>query len=518
MTFISYRHWQLRAGMGLTLLLVFVLASVFILSTRTHTSAASPISPSVSRIKLSTDPYTNATSQHKTQVEPDTFAFGSTIVSTFQSGRFPDSHGGSSNIGWATSTNGGSTWKHGFLSGITVFAGGTFQRATDPSVAYDAFHKVWLISSMGLIVNGSSEGAVILVSRSTNGGLTWSSPVVVSNQGSTTLLDKDWIVCDDTSTSSFYGHCYTEWDNNSAGNLIEMSTSTDGGKTWGSFKTTADAAAGLGGQPLVQPNGAVLVPIDDPSGANAVLAFDSIDGGASWSSTVVVQTIVSHTEAGGLRSGPLISAEMDAAGVAYIFWQDCRFVTNCAANQLVFVTLTVANKSIAKSALRRVPTPVSANAALPDYFIPGIAVDKTTSGNTAHLVLTYYYYTNTNCTFSTCSLNVGSISSVNGGSSWSPQVKLAGSMKLAWLPTSDLGRMVGDYISVSFSGSVAYPAFEVAAMPTNKTDCTISGAICQENTYSVVGGLTALGGSIPSSVGPVVVSSQPSVPTLRTAH
>jgi hypothetical protein len=41
-------------------------------------------------------------------VEPDTFAFGSTVVGAFQVGRFYD--GGSSNIGWATSANGGSTW------------------------------------------------------------------------------------------------------------------------------------------------------------------------------------------------------------------------------------------------------------------------------------------------------------------------------------------------------------------------------------------------------------------------
>ncbi|HEV8420358.1 MAG TPA: exo-alpha-sialidase, partial [Actinomycetota bacterium] len=38
-------------------------------------------------IQISEDPYTDAGAQHKTQVEPDTFAFGSTIVATFQTGR-----------------------------------------------------------------------------------------------------------------------------------------------------------------------------------------------------------------------------------------------------------------------------------------------------------------------------------------------------------------------------------------------------------------------------------------------
>src|SRR5919198_1214943 len=69
-------------------------------------ASAAVASPTV--LQISSDPYTNAISQHKTEVEPDTFAFGSTIVSAFQVGRIFD--GGASNIGFATSTDGGATW------------------------------------------------------------------------------------------------------------------------------------------------------------------------------------------------------------------------------------------------------------------------------------------------------------------------------------------------------------------------------------------------------------------------
>src|SRR3954462_6115445 len=41
----------------------------------------------VTLTQVSTDPYTDAQAQHHTEVEPDTFAFGSTIVSAFQVGR-----------------------------------------------------------------------------------------------------------------------------------------------------------------------------------------------------------------------------------------------------------------------------------------------------------------------------------------------------------------------------------------------------------------------------------------------
>ena len=58
--------------------------------------------------QIAVDPFTNASSQHKTIVEPDTYSSGSTIVAAAQFGRFFD--GGGSDIGFATSTNNGS-WR-----------------------------------------------------------------------------------------------------------------------------------------------------------------------------------------------------------------------------------------------------------------------------------------------------------------------------------------------------------------------------------------------------------------------
>jgi hypothetical protein len=88
-------------------------------------SSSNPLSSfppaTVPLVKLSTDTFTNATSQHATEVEPDSFAFGSTIVSAFQVGRI--SGGGASDIGYAISTDAGVTWNHGLLPGLTTFPG-----------------------------------------------------------------------------------------------------------------------------------------------------------------------------------------------------------------------------------------------------------------------------------------------------------------------------------------------------------------------------------------------------------
>ena len=112
---------------GLPILVALVIALI-----------ALPALAAVPLTRVSNDPYTNAASQHRTEVEPDTFAFGSTIVSAFQVGRVFG--GGSANIGWATSTNNGATWTNGFLPGTTTVVTPTapFSAISDPAVAYDA--------------------------------------------------------------------------------------------------------------------------------------------------------------------------------------------------------------------------------------------------------------------------------------------------------------------------------------------------------------------------------------------
>ena len=330
-------------------------------------------------VQISSDPYTNSTSQHQTEVEPDTYSFGNTIVSAFQAGR--STSWGGSNIGWATNNNGGTSgsWTNGFLPGTTVYAtpAGSYDRASDPVVAFDAKHSTWLIASL---VSIGTTGAAVLVSRSTDATATaWNTPVTVHAGSGSENLDKDWFVCDDTSTSPFYGNCYTEWDNIGASDLIHMSTSTDGGLTWGAQQQTANNATGIGGQPLVQPNGTVIVPIDN-AGESAVLAFTSTNGGGSWSSTVTVASISSHTVAGGLRNGSLPSAEIDGSGTVYVVWRDCRFERKCKANDIVMSTST---NGTTWSAVTRIPSDSVGSGV--DHFTPGLGVDKSTSGSTAHL-------------------------------------------------------------------------------------------------------------------------------------
>jgi hypothetical protein len=323
------RFCRLAWALGLSATILFVISCGS--SSNSNSTSSDPFASdppaTVPLTQLSSDTFTNSSSQHATEVEPGSFSFGSTIITSFQVARI--SGGGGADIGFAISNDSGATWQNGLLPGLTTFQGaGANSAVSDTSVIYDAKHGIWLIASLPI----SSTRIQVAVSRSGDGGANWGNPVIVA-QGAD--LDKDWITCDDTPTSPHYGNCYMEWDDNGNSNQMFMSTSSDGGLSW-SASAAVPAAGGLGGQPLVQPGGAVIVPF--LANASVIQSFSSTDGGATWSNVVQIAAVMDHPVAGGLRTDALPSAQEDASGNVYVIWQDCRFRANCASNDLVMST------------------------------------------------------------------------------------------------------------------------------------------------------------------------------------
>ena len=434
-------------------------AAAFSIAALAPAAAAAPV-------RISSDPYHGTGSgQHATEVEPDSFAFGHTLVAAFQVGRYPD--GGAANGGWATSTNDGASWVHGFLPGITSAGGGTHGRVSDTAVAYDAKHGAWMIVSLTLVAPPAIHGDSIVVSRSTDGGRTWKKPVTVATTGAHSDFDKPWIACDNgSSTSPHYGNCYVEWDDYGTGGLIDMSTSSDGGLHWGVRRHTADNATGLGGQPVVQPGGTVIVPYASAS-EDAISSFRSTDGGATWEAHVPVAAPGPnhHTVAGAMRAAPLPSAEIDGAGRVYVAWEDCRLrgpsCPSSAPNDIVMSHSD--NGLLWSSPLARVP--IAPTASPQEDFVPGLGVDPSTSGSGAHLALAYHYLATTNCNPGSCRVHIGLVRSSNGGATWNAPVDISGPMAPVWLAFTSDGYMSGDYISTSFVSGTPHAVFALAHCP-----------------------------------------------------
>jgi hypothetical protein len=477
----------LHSGLRRGLTCAAALAAAALLATAAAASAAVPLT------KVSADPFTNATSQHATEVEPDTFAHHGTVIATFQVGRF--FNGGATDIGAVRSGDGGTTWDApAFLPGQTFSANpplgdpaSPFERTSDPSVAYDAAHGVWMISSIPILPN--TVVPTVFISRSTDDGRTWGSPISIPPPASNSVnLDKNWTACDNHAGSPFFGHCYTELDNFGDGDRELMSTSTDGGLTWSQPIQNAGHDKGLGGQPVVQPDGTVIVPYEALNGK--IEAFRSTNGGASWTKAVTVAGIRFHGVAGGLRTSPLPTAEIAADGTAFVAWEDCRFRRRCTSNDIVF---SRSSNGVDWTDPARIPIDSVTSGA--DHFIPGLAVDPSTSGDGAHLALTYYFYRDATCAGG-CRLQAGYISSPNAGTSWGAPTELTGTMSLADIAQTSQGPMVGDYISTSISGGTATTVIAVGLPHT--------GTVFDEGMYAPTAKLpiaSAADATRPSSTG-----------------
>jgi hypothetical protein len=401
----------------------------------------------VSRVLLR-DRLSAGDGQHETEVEPSAASFGSTIVSVFQVSRRVS--GGALAIGWSTSTDGGRTWRSGLLPEVTGASGGAAPIASDPVVAYDAAHGVWIAASLVLVPRESTQ---ILLSRSRD-GLSWSRPVVAAATDDEQLAyDKQWLACDNGDASPFRGRCYLAYTNLQA-NRIVAQESTDGGLTWALWVPISEAVQGretdaVGAQPVVQPDGTVVVVYAD---GRQVVAARSHDGAATFEPPVLVADLPArHTR--GLRAPPLPSAAVMGNGTIAVVWPACTGAA-CARNDVVMATSADGETWTAPAAV-----PIDGA----DHLLPALGA----SGSRLGIV---YYFMRPGCEPTDCALQVGFVWSGDGGSSWSrPRLLSPQPMPLGWLARTSGGLMVGDYVAVAWSGGAAVPVFALAAKPHGTT-------------------------------------------------
>jgi hypothetical protein len=397
--------------------------------------------------RISVDALSGAPGQHQTQVEPSAAAAGSTVVASFQVGRFRD--GGAAAIGWSTSFDAGRTWRSGILPSLTSASTppGDASRASDPAVAYDAAHATWLVATLVLGTSYSALG----ISRSTN-ATSWSAPILAARTDSPDLAyDKEWIGCDNGAVSRFRGSCYLVYTDIAAGRLAVQS-SRDGGVTWSApvTATTAFGADLVGALPLVQPDGSLTIVFD--ASDSGMFAVRSVDGGATFGAAAGIAAI-SSAQQQFLRAPPLPAAAVDSAGRMYVVWADCRFRRNCDGNTVVLTTSTDGTTWT---------TPARVPGTGFDSFVPGIAADPAVPGR---LAVVTYVRTSTGCALATCAYGVAVTRSVDGGATWgTPQRLDAVAPRYSWLANAG-AQFVGDYVGAAFAAGRFVPVFALAQRP-----------------------------------------------------
>jgi hypothetical protein len=304
----------------------------------TATAAALPARPAPpANVRVSFDILGSNSdpAQPETQAEPH-LAINpeqeNNLLASYQEGRFAD--GGARVLTYAASFDAGRTWQEGILPGLTQAAGGAFERASDPWVAFGPGGRAYYVS---LAFNETSQLNGIFVSVSEDGGRNWGSPVTV-HATSADFDDKEAIVVDNQANSPFRGRVYVGWDTATANQRqpLLFSYSSDGGASYRSPVTIDDQGANIGIIPMVGPGGVVHAVWTRFIGNDGTLvAARSTDGGDTWSTPVAISDL--HTAGlANARTGSILpTAAIDPRrGILYVVWQDSRF--SPGVDQIVF--------------------------------------------------------------------------------------------------------------------------------------------------------------------------------------
>ena len=139
--------------------------------------------------------------------------------------------------GFAASFDGGQSWTTpGIVPGIDTAHGGTFDIGTDPSVVFDkAGNAYYTCLGFDLFPPGTGSAGTMLVSKSTNGGVSWGDPVIAMDgedaPGNSVreFQDHQFITANPVN-----GHIYmTQTEFTAFGKPeILFARSTDGNQTW----------------------------------------------------------------------------------------------------------------------------------------------------------------------------------------------------------------------------------------------------------------------------------------------
>jgi hypothetical protein len=234
------------------------------------------------------------------------------------------------------STDGGYTWFQGNLSSPLGVWG-------DPCVVFDLNGHCYF----GHLSNPSSGGYWIdriVVQKSTNKGISWSSGVGIGYNPPTRNQDKEWLAVDWTN-SPYRNNIYIAWTefdsygstNPQDSSRILFSRSTDGGATWSAPVRVSDKGGDCvdgdntveGAVPAVGPNGEVYLAWAGPLG----LVFDkSTNGGITWGNDKVITSIPGGWDfnvPGIYRCNGLPITACDISnspyrGTIYVNWSDQR--------------------------------------------------------------------------------------------------------------------------------------------------------------------------------------------------
>ncbi len=369
------------------------------------------------------------------------------FIGAWQQDRWAD--GASSGLVNGVTFDGGRTWTTS-LAKFSICSGGAYDRASDPWVSISPDGTVHQIS---LSVSQNNTISAILASKSNDGGLTWTDPITLINDGNAAFNDKESLTADPLDAR----YVYAVWDralgslnNNTYEQPTWFSRSTDGGETWEPARIIFNPGINgqsSGSQIVVLPDGTLVnvmlvgFQLNRQTARLVISVIRSTDKGETWSEPVTVSDfqangIVDVKTGTPVRAGaglPSIAAD-PVSGTLYVAWEDSRFTKKRDGIAL--------SRSLDRGATWSAPFQVN-QAPLVQAFEPAIAVDR--NGTVA---IDYFDFRKDTDDADELLTSSWRIVSSDGGRTWQ-EFALAGPFDMlnAALSTNR-GYFVGDYHAI----------------------------------------------------------------------
>jgi hypothetical protein len=318
------------------------------------------------------------------------------------------------------------------------------------------FSSGFINGNKGKAINGTE----MAVARSSDGGHSWTSTFFDQQTGEAQFDDKPMIAVDTNPNSPFRDTIYVAWDNStgksSSNNNLLVSHSTDGGVTFSAPVIASPTSGGpksvIGADPFVGPDGTLYVAWHDVH--NSLIAeSSSTDGGQSFGPThTIAPTQAAFDVAIPAQSSrhalvyPSCGADTSAGvnhGTLYCSWMD-----ETAANGTDIFVARSTDGGVTWSA------PVRANddptGVANDQFNQWLAVDAAngtvdlswndTRNDPTHLSTDIFYTRST-----------------DGGQTFAANIQVTSAPTNESCCGADLGNQYGDYEGIAALGGVVHP-------------------------------------------------------------
>ena len=216
-------------------------------------------------------------------------------------------------VGYSLSTDGGETWSNSKLLPQII---PNAALSSDPVVGVDLSGNFYIFT---ISINDDTGNGELWVFKSTDQGETFDQVYQMANDLSA-FEDKEWATTDLNASSPYANNLYCSWTRFSSGTEILLVRSTDEGITWSSPVSVSDLSNVQGSFPAVGPNGELYVTWLGFNNTRQIMFDKSTDGGVTFGADVVISDAINSWfphMAVDLSNGP-------RKGYIYVTWGDER--------------------------------------------------------------------------------------------------------------------------------------------------------------------------------------------------